>query len=230
MAKKKRTKRDTFLFKVMRVISRPFDHKPKFIFNAPLEEPSIIICNHNHPRGPTKWSYYFPSDHFYMWGNGNLCGNMKQIFFAIIDTMRRNGTNAVIASIFAVFATPFIRLGFSQSRVIPVYFDIKFYQTIKLSIEEFKDGNHIIIFPDRKGIKYSYDILEIMPGFLILARQLKEEGYDPCIVPSKSSKKRKKIVLDKPIRLSEIEAKFDKDEDILEFFRNKINSLIGDEK
>ena len=226
MARKKRTKRDTFLFKVMRVISRPFDHKPKFIFNAPLEEPSIIICNHNHPRGPTKWSYYFPSDTFMMWGNGKLCGKMREIFFAFIDTMRRNRVNIVIAYIFAVFATPFIKLGFSQSRVIPVYDDMKFYQTIKMSIEEFKDGNHIIIFPDNKAINYTYDIEIIMPGFLILARQLKEEGYDPCIVPSKSSKNRRLIRLDKPIRLSEVEAMFKTDEEILDFFKNRVNSLI----
>ena len=228
MAKKKRTKRDTFLFKIIRAISRPFDHKPKFIFTEPLTEPSIIICNHNHPRGPTKWSFYFPSDKFMIWGNGNLCGSFKQIFHAIIDTMKRNGTNTVIAHIFAVFATPFIKLGFSQSRVIPVYFDMRFFQTIKTSVEEYKDGNHIIIFPDKKGIKYSYDIKEIMPGFLILARQLKQEGYDPYIVPSKSNKKRKKILLDKPVRLSEIEAMFNTDEEILEYFKNRINGLLSD--
>ena len=228
MAKKKRTKRDTFLFKIIRVISRPFNHKPKFIFAEPLNEPSIIICNHNHPRGPTKWSYYFPSDKFMIWSNGGLCGNMKQVFSSIKDVMVRNGLNKVIASIFAFFATPFIRLGFSQSRVIPVYFDMRLYQTIKISIQEYKDGNHIILFPDRKGIEYSYNIKEIMPGFLILARQLKEEGYDPCIVPAKSNKKRKVIKLDTPIRLSEIEARFNNDEEILEFFKNKINSLFDD--
>lgn len=228
MAKKKRTKRDTFLFKVMRVISRPFDHKPKFIFEEPLTEPSIIICNHNHPRGPTKWSYYFPSDKFMMWGNGKLCGSMKEVYFAIIDTMRRNGINKVIAGFFAIFATPFIKLGFSQSRIIPVHFDMRFYQTIKTSVEEYKDGNHIIIFPDKKGIKYTYDIVEIMPGFLILARQLKEEGFDPYIVPAKSTKKRKKIYIDKPIRLSEIESKFDNDKDILDFFMNRINGLTDE--
>ena len=125
-----------------------------------------------------------------------------------------------------MFATPFIKLGFSQSRVIPVYDDMKFYQTIKMSIEEFIDGNHIIIFPDSKAINYTYDIEIIMPGFLILARQLKEEGYDPCIVPSKSSKNRRLIRLDKPIRLSEVEAMFKTDEEILDFFKNRINSLI----
>ena len=229
MAKKKRTKRDTFLFKIIRIISRPFDHKPKFIFEEPLTEPSIIVTNHNHPRGPTKWSFYFPSDKFMMWGNGLLCGSFKQIFYAIIDTMKRNGTNVVIAWIFAVFATPFIKLGFSQSRVIPVYFDMKFYQTIKLSVEEFKDNNHIIIFPDKKGIKYSYNIVEIMPGFLILARQLKEEGYDPYIVAAKSDKKRKKIVFTKPLRLSEVENKYKSDEEILEFFQNRINTAITDD-
>lgn len=228
MAKKKRTKRDTFLFKILRAISRPFDHKPKFIFTTPLTEPSIIICNHNHPRGPTKWSYYFPSDKFMMWGNGNLCGSFKQIYTAITDTMKRNGTNTIIAHIFAIFATPCIKLSFSQSRIIPVYFDMRFYKTIKMSVDEYKDGNHIILFPDRKGIKYTYDIVEIMPGFLILARALKEEGFDPYIVPAKSSRKRKKIVLDRPIRLSEIEARFNNDEDILEFFKNTINGLIKD--
>ena len=68
----------------------------------------------------------------------------------------------------------------------------------------------------------------VMPGFLILARQLKEEGFDPYIVPSKSTKKRKKIYIDKPIRLSEIESKFDNDKDILDFFMNRINSLTDE--
>ena len=67
-----------------------------------------------------------------------------------------------------------------------------------------------------------------MPGFLILAHKLKEEGFDPYIVASKSNKKRNKIVLTKPIRLSEIESKYQNDEDILEFFRNRINNAIED--
>ena len=225
---KKRAKRDTFLFKIIRVISRPFDRKPKFIFTTPLEEPSIIICNHNHPRGPTKWSFYFPSDKFMIWANGVLFGSLKEAYFGIKDTMMRNGINAFFAGFFAIFAAPFIKIGFSQSRVIPVYYDMKFFQTIKMSIEEYKDGNHIIIFPDKKDAKYTYEIETIMPGFLILAKQLKEEGFDPYIVPSKSSKNKKKIVLGEPIRLSDVETRFSKEEDILEFFRNKINGLIQD--
>ena len=228
MARKKRTKRDTFLFKVMRVISRPFDHKPEFVFTSPIDEPNIIITNHNHPRGPTKWSFYFPRDKFFMWGNSKLCGSLKEVFFAIIETMRRNGVPKVLRGFFAVFATPFVKLSFSQSRIIPVYEDMRFYQTIKMSVEEYKDGNHIIIFVDKKANDFSYNITEIMPGFLILARRLKEEGYDPYIVPSKSNRKRKKIVLDKPIRLSEIETKNNKEEEILEFFKNHINNLIND--
>ena len=228
MAKKKRTKRDTFLFKVLRAIARPLNHKPKFIFAEPLVEPCIIISNHNHPRGPTKWSYYFPSDKFMIWSNSELCGNLKQIYFAIIDTMRRNGIPRFIGAFLAVFATPFVKLGFSQSRVIPVYFDMRFYKTIKMSIEEYKDNNHIIIFPDKKGNKYTFDVIKMMPGFLVLAKQLKEEGYDPYIVASKSDRKRKKIILTKPIRLSEVEANYINDDDILEFFKNRINGIIDD--
>ena len=102
----------------------------------------------------------------------------------------------------------------------------RFFQTIKWSVEDYKDGNHIIIFPDKKDNGFSYNVTEIMPGFLILARKLKEEGYDPYICASKSNKKRNKIVLTKPLRLSEVESQYQSDEEILEFFKERINNAI----
>ena len=224
---KKRNKRDTFLFKIIKLLARPINHKAKFHFVEELKEPTIIISNHNFPRGPTKWSYYFPSDHFYIWANSEFCFTVKRARWVIRYTMERNGSKCKLwRYIAAFFVAPFLVLGFKHSRVIPTYKDMRFYLTVKESVERYKEGNHIILFVDDATEVYTYEVKDVQPGFLIFAKALKEEGYDPYISASQGDRKRKNIVIDKPIRLSELLERFKTDQEILDFYKEQINNMV----
>ncbi len=214
------------MFHLVRGIARIFNRRCTFYALEELKEPSIIISNHNFPRGPTKWSYYFPYGNFKIWANSEFCYSIKRAFIALKKTMIRNGKSKFWASFCSFWAAPFLRFGFKFSPVIPCFIDMRFYITISKSVEQFEAGNHIVLFPDCILDPFSYEVKNIQPGFLILARQLKAKGYDPNIVTAQSDKKRKMVLLNKPVKLSEIEKKFDNDKDILQYFQNDINHLL----
>ena len=68
-------------------------------------------------------------------------------------------------------------------------------------------------------------IQKVMPGALVLANTLREEGLDPNIILAFQDKKGKNIYLDKVTKLSFYQELYPNDEDLLLFFKDRINSL-----
>ena len=219
-------KRKGFGAKFVWLSSRIFNRKPKFVYKEDISkiDNAIIICNHNYERGPTKWSNHFPYN-ISIWGNYTFTRSARETCHALTDAMLRGGKPKFWAKIVGTIGGPFVYYGFKHSNIIPVYRDMRMYITFTKSIEEYEKGHNILLFPDDNIHGFKYEIRDIMPGFLILARQLQERGHDPYIICAQESPKAKMIVLDKPIKLSELDSKFNSDEEILEYFKNTINGL-----
>lgn len=222
---RKRSK-DKFLFKVFRFILRPFYRKPKIINVEVLTKPSIILANHACSKGPATWSYYFPYE-FKIWANSYFTTNFKTTYkhlkydYLITKTKRSKFT----ASILSIIGAPFIHLMFKVSKVIPVYNDLRFYQTIKQSVETIKDDRFVIIFPEYSEEGYDEHPKVILPGFLILAKELKRQGIDIDIICAYQSVKRKTITFAEPENINELLEEFSSDEEILKHIINRINDL-----
>ena len=161
----------------------------------------------------------------YFWGNNLFTRSKKEACAALTDAYIRGGTPKWFAKIIGFFGGPFVHFGFKQSNVIPVYRDMRMFLTFKQSVEIYEAGKSIVLFPEDSSNGFSYDIKKIMPGFLILARQLKEKGHDPYIICAQESPNYKIIILDKPIKLSELDKNYKTDDEILEYCRNTINNL-----
>lgn len=219
-------KRKGFGAKLVWGLSRIFNRKPKFIYKEDISklDKAIIICNHNYERGPTKWSNHFPYD-ISIWANYTFTRGLRETCAALADALIRGGRPKWWSNLVGFFGGPFVYFGFKHSPVIPVYRDMRMYITFSKSIEEYEKGHNILLFPDDNIRGYKYIIQDIMPGFLILARQLKERGHDPYIICAQESPKAKMIILDKPIKLSELDSKFNNDQEILDYCKNQINTL-----
>ena len=216
----------TLGYRFVKLVSSPFNHKPKFIYKEDINEipNAIFICNHNFEKGPTKWSMHFPYE-CSIWGNYLFTGSVRGACAGLADAYIRGGTPKWFAKVIGFFGGPFVRFGFKHSNVIPVYKDMRMFMTFKQSVEDYEKGKNIILFPEDSSDGYKYEIEKIMPGFLILARQLKEKGHDPYIICAEESPKSKKIIVDKPLKLSQLDEMFKSDEEILEYFRTTINNL-----
>ena len=219
-------KRKGFGAKTTWLLSLIFNRKPKYIFSEDLSkiDNAIIICNHNYERGPTKWSNHFKYD-IVMWGNHTFCESKRKSGKALEDAMIRGGRSKFISKIVGFIAGPFIYFGFKHSGVIPVYRDMRMYITIQKSITEYENGHSVLIFPENSVHGFKYEIEEMMPGFLLFAKQLKERGHDPYIICAEQSPKSKMIILEKAQKLSELEQICKNDEEILEYCRLKINNI-----
>ena len=71
-----------------------------------------------------------------------------------------------------------------------------------------KDGNNIIIFPEDSSFVYFDNLSKFFSGFLVLAERCHRRGKDLPIFIAYFSKKKKKVVIDKPIRYSELISKY----------------------
>lgn len=219
-------RKKTLGYRFVRLVSRPFNHKPKFIYKEDIKEipNAIFICNHNFEKGPTKWSIHFPYE-CSIWGNNTFTRTVKESCVALEDAFIRGNTPKWLSKIIGIIGGPLVHLGFKYSNIIPVYRDMRMYITFKQSIDDYESGKSIILFPDDNSKGFFYEIRTIMPGFLILARQLQQKGHDPYIICAQESPNSKKIIVDKPLKLSELDKMFNSDEEILEYFRTTINDL-----
>ena len=219
-------RKKTLGYRFVRLVSRPFNHKPKFIYKEDIKEipNAIFICNHNFEKGPTKWSIHFPYE-CSIWGNNTFTRTVRESCVALEDAFIRGNTPKWLSKIIGIIGGPLVHLGFKYSNIIPVYRDMRMYITFKQSIDDYESGKSIILFPDDNSKGFFYEIRTIMPGFLILARQLQQKGHDPYIICAQESPNSKKIIVDKPLKLSELDKMFNSDEEILEYFRTTINDL-----
>jgi hypothetical protein len=209
--------------------TRPVVHKPKFHNIDNLKENAIIITNHNTNIGPASWVYHFKYQAMY-WGNYRCFESYKLSKETAYQDFLRLGNPKWIAKLRAIIGAKLLMKASKAKNLIFVYDDIRVYKTIKDSIIGYKNGDFVIIYADDPSISNTYDIKTIKPGALMLAKALKEEGIDPNIVLAKLDKKTKNIYLDNPLKLSEYENMYSNDNELLEYFKNRINNLDKKEK
>ena len=205
------------------LITRPIVHKPKFHNIDNIKENAIIITNHNTTIGPASWAYHFKYQAMY-WGDYKSFESYKLSKDTAYNDFRKKGNPKWLSKIKAAIGAKLLMKAARADNLILVYDDIRVYKTIKNSIEGYKNGDFIIIYADNPNVTNTYDIIDIKPGALLLAKALKEEKIDANIVLAKLDKKGKNIYFDTPQKLSEYEDIYD-DNQLLDYFKDRINNL-----
>lgn len=215
-----------FLVKLVAFFGRPIVHKTKFHYSEKLSNKAIIITNHNSTFGPLNWSFYFPYEASY-WGGYRYFENRQLAYETTYQEFLANWKPKK-AKRRAKISAKLLEKGYKGGHIIKVYDDLRFYNTIKESILHYEKDRFIVIFADDPANLHTNEIKTLMPGVLTLIHAMEDEN--PDIILAHLDDKGRNIYLDKPHKFDDFKEKYKTDQEILLYFKERINNLKNDFK
>ena len=201
--------------------------EPKFIFlGKEPEKSSIILSNHEGTDAPMSLEIFcqFP---IRMWGTSEMNSGLIRMYKyqTKVYYHEKKHWNIHAARLFCLLASPLTNLFYKGLKLISTYRDANFLKTIKESYEAVKNGENIVIFPEKSPEGYVQELEGFYAGFLILAQHCYKNGIDTPIYVSYFRKKEKFYVFDEPILYSQLKEKFETRDEIVKYLLDKCNAL-----
>ena len=190
----------------------------------------IIVSNHNNKKGPVVYEFSLPVRHA-TWGAYNMLGSYKMRFDYLRDVfyMQKNGVKKWKATLRAGFEAIFSIYAYRGIKVIPSYPDARLMKTLKYSIECLDNDIAVSVYPEDSDEGYFDEMTHFFPGFVMLADiYYKKTGEDLPIFPVYYGRKKKKIVVGKPLYVQELKNQGLNRDEIAEKFRLEVNKLYND--
>ncbi len=227
----KTPKRKQPIWKVFSKIVSPF-LRAKNIINlndTPMIEKCIIVSNHANKTGPLTLELSLPIFHV-RWGAYQMLENYKERFLYLRDILyiRKNHMKKFPATLKAFFEAFFSPMIYKGIKVIPSYPGAKMRKTIELSIQCLDKDMAVSVYPENSNTGYHDELVELYAGFVMMSEiYYAQRNFDLPIYPVYIGKiKRKKtIVIGKPMYVTELKAKGYNRKEIAEQFRLAINGL-----
>ena len=166
----------------------------------------IIISNHANKMGPMKFEVNLPVFHA-TWGAYQMLGSYKDRFHYLRDVLyiQKNGFSKFKATSKAWFEALFSIYFYKGMKILPSYPDARLRTTLKYSMDMLDSGAAVSMYPENSSDGYHDELKSFYPGFVMLAEQyFKKTGEDVPVFPVYYGKKKKKIVVGKPISIQEL--------------------------
>lgn len=224
----KKFKQDRALwYRGMKNIMKIRYKKPKFIFLGEMPtKSSIILSNHEGTDAPMALEIYcqFP---IRMWGTYEMNSGLKKMYKYQTEVYyhQKKHWNLHLARIFCLLASPLTNLFYKGLKLISTYKDANFLQTIRQSVDAISKGDNIVIFPEKSPDGYEAELRGFYAGFIVLAQTCLKKGIDTPIYVSYYKKKERTYIFDKPILFSELKAKFQTRDEMVDYLLQNCNNL-----
>ena len=195
-----------------------------------LPEKCIIIANHNNKKGPMVYEFSLPITHV-TWGAHQMLGGYKMRFHYLRDVlyMQKNGVKKWKATLKAGFEAIFSIYTYRGMKVIPTFPDARLRRTLQYSMQCLEAGMAISTFPEDSNEGYFDEMKHFFSGFVMLAEQYyKKTGEDLPVFPVYYGRKKKKIVVGKPVYVQDFVKQGLKRDEIAEKCRLEVNQLYYD--
>ncbi len=214
-------------FRAIKKIMRIRYKRPKFIFlDEKPSKGSIILSNHEGTDAPMSLEMYcdFP---IRLWGSNEMNSGLVKLYKyqTRVYYHEKKHWNLFLARMFCLIASPLTNLFYKGLNLISTYTDIRFRSTIKESLKSLKNGDNIVIFPEKSDEGYLKQLKGFYAGFILLAKECERNGIDVPIYTAYYKKETHTYVFDKPIYFSELKARFSSKELICEYLVNNCNKL-----
>ena len=206
LAKDKKHPLYDFFKKILRLIKK----KPQIIYlGEKVQKSSIILSNHVGASGPLAWELY-PQFSFRFWGTYEMNGSLITVYkyLSKIYFHQKKHWPLWLSRIFCLIAAPVMKGFYRGLEVISTYKDMRLKSTVAKSMEILDKGHNIIIFPEDSSIGYFDKMTKFFTGYLFLAKLYYKKGNDTPIFVSYYCKEKRKIVIDCPIKYSELMEKY----------------------
>lgn len=201
--------------------------EPQFIFlGEKPEKGSIILSNHEGTDAPMALEIYcqFP---IRMWGTAEMNSGLKRMYKYQTEVYyhQKKHWNIHGARAFCLIASPLTNLFYKGLKLISTYTDANFFKTVKESYEAIKNGENIVIFPEKSPDGYVAELEGFYAGFIVFAQYCFKKGIDVPIFVSYYKKAERIYVFDKPILFSKLKEMFECRDDMVNFLLEKCNAL-----
>lgn len=214
-------------YRGMKTIMKIRYRKPQFMYLG--DKPTngaIILSNHEGTDAPMALEIYcdFP---IRMWGTHEMNSGLKRMYKYQTEVYyhQKKHWNIHGARAFCLIASPLTNLFYKGLKLISTYNDANFMKTIRESYSAIKNGNNIVIFPEKSPNGYEAKLQDFYAGFLLLAQYCYKMGEDVPIFVSYYKKKEKLYIFDNPILYSQLKDLFSTREEMIEYLLNKCNEL-----
>lgn len=214
-------------YRGMKQIMKMRYKQPQFVFFGETPKSgSIILSNHEGTDAPMALEIYcqFP---IRMWGTNEMNSGLIKMYKyqSRVYYHEKKHWNLHLARLFCLIASPLTNLFYKGLKLISTYKDGRFKKTINESFEAVKNGENIVIFPEKSPDGYEAELKDFYAGFLVFAAYCHKNGIDTPIYVSYYKKKEKIYFFDEPILYSELIAKFKTREEIVKYLLDKCNAL-----
>ena len=219
------------VWRVFKWIFKPFFYvKNVQYLGEKFPQKCIIIANHNNKKGPMVYEFSLPLRHV-TWGAHQMLGNYNMRFHYLRDVLyiQKNGVKKWKATLKAGFEAIFSPYTYRGMKVIPTFPDARLRRTLQYSMQCLDAGMAISTFPEDSNEGYFDEMKHFFSGFVMLAEQYyKKTGEDLPVFPVYYGRKKKKIVVGKPIYVQEFVKQGLKRDEIAEKCRLEVNALYNE--
>lgn len=201
--------------------------KPRYVFlgETPTKN-AIILSNHEGTDAPMALEIYcdFP---IRMWGTCEMNSGLRKMYKYQTEVYyhQKKHWNLHLARLFCLLASPLTNLFYKGLNLISTYHDANFFHTIHQSFDAIKNGENIVIFPEKSPDGYVAELQGFYAGFIVFAQYCYKNGIDTPIYVSYYKKKERVYVFDKPILFSELKKMFSSREEMTQYLLEKCNAL-----
>jgi len=204
-----------------------FIRKPRYIYiGEKITTPSIILSNHVGKKAPLAYECYPPVP-FRFWGTHEMNEGLGSVYKYLSEVFyhEKQHWNLFLARLFCIIAAPLTNMFYRGLNLISTYKDYRFKNTIQESVKTIQEGTSIIIFPEDSSEGYFDNLKAFWGGFVVLAHTCYKKGIDVPICVTYYRKKDKTVIVDKPMKFSElIKDGFDRNK-IAELLCNRANEI-----
>ena len=190
----------------------------------------IIVSNHNNKKGPVVYEFSLPVRHA-TWGAYPMLGSYSMRFHYLRDIfyMQKNGVKKWKATLRAGFEALFSIYAYKGIKVIPSYPDARLMKTLQYSMQCLDNDIAVSVYPEDSDNGYFDEMTHFFSGFVMLADMYyKKSGEDLPVFPVYYGRKKKKIVVGKPLYVQDLVKQGLSRDEIAEKFRLEVNKLYSD--
>jgi 1-acyl-sn-glycerol-3-phosphate acyltransferase len=190
------------LFRLCRFIWRTTHNRQSVLGMENVGDlPAVFIARHQDMYGPVEIMAWVPLD-FRVWTFYKFM-TVKECFrhYYNYTFSVRKGYKPWMALLRAAFTAPFVAAFMRSMGGIPVYRGCKnIADTFKESVKALRNGDNILIMPERDYMSTGADAGELYTGFVHIAQLYsKSTGKPLSFYPIYASKQNEKIYMEKPI-------------------------------
>lgn len=201
--------------------------KPNYVFLG--EKPqngAIIISNHEGSFGPLTTELYaqFPVR---FWGTWEMNSGLKTTYkyLSRVYYHQKRHWPLWAAKLFCLVAAPLTNLFYKGLKLVSTYTDVRFWKTLKQSVQIIEEGENIVIFPEDSSKGYFGRLTSFFAGFVALGDFCLKRGIDVPVYVSYLQRKKRVYVYDKPILYSQLKAMYPAREDMARALLDRCNQL-----